>query len=114
MLVSANNKPYGSAYRYRLSAQFEPPYRAYRIAELLRLRGQCDAASLRRTQLDTLSPIDLGIARGLAGPARKDRQDEASADAFVASADGTATTSPIPGQPRWSSACETIFNDGPR
>jgi penicillin G amidase len=63
ILVSANNKPYGAAYPYRLSAAFEPPYRAYRIAQLLRLRERYDAAYFVAMQLDTLSPIDLELAR---------------------------------------------------
>jgi penicillin amidase len=62
ILLSANNKAYGSRYPYRLSAQFEPPYRAYRIAELLAVRRRYDVAYFARMQLDTLSPIDLEIA----------------------------------------------------
>ncbi len=71
VLVSANNKPYGSGYRYRLSAQFEPPYRAYRVAELLRSQTKYDSAYFAWMQLDTLSPIDLRIARGIARFARE-------------------------------------------
>lgn len=63
VLLSANNKAYGPGYRYRLSAQFEPPYRAYRIEQLLRARTRYDAAYFAGMQLDTLSPIDLEIAR---------------------------------------------------
>lgn len=62
ILLSANNKAYGSRYPYRLSAQFEPPYRAYRIAELLKTRRRYDVGYFARMQLDTLSPIDLEIA----------------------------------------------------
>ncbi|HYL27726.1 MAG TPA: penicillin acylase family protein, partial [Candidatus Nitrosotalea sp.] len=65
VVLSANNKPYGAAYPYRLSAQFEPPYRAYRIAQLLYARSGFDLAYFERMQLDTLSPIDLEIARDL-------------------------------------------------
>ncbi len=83
ILISANNKAYGFAYRYRLSAQFEPPYRAYRIAELLRLRGRYDASYFARMQLDTLSPIDLEIARELARLARTLPQQEPSAEALA-------------------------------
>ncbi len=71
ILVSANNKGYGPGYPYRLSAQFEPPYRAYRIAALLRSRGEYDVAYFARMQLDTLSPIDLRIARGIVRAARE-------------------------------------------
>ncbi len=70
ILVSANNKAYGPAYPYRLSAQFEPPYRAYRIALLLRARKEYDVAYFAQMQLDTLSPIDLRVARRIARAAR--------------------------------------------
>ncbi len=63
ILLSANNKAYAPRYPYRLSAQFQPPYRAYRIAQLLQSRRRYDAAYFARMQLDTLSPIDLEIAR---------------------------------------------------
>ncbi len=66
ILVAANNKTYGPSYPYRLSAEFEPPYRAYRIAALLRAHRQYDAGYFARMQLDTLSPIDLEIARDVA------------------------------------------------
>lgn len=76
MLVSANNKPYGAAYPYRLSPAFEPPYRAYRIAELLQLRPRYDPAYFARMQLDTLSPIDLELARNVARFARAHPAEE--------------------------------------
>ncbi|MBV9233143.1 MAG: penicillin acylase family protein, partial [Candidatus Eremiobacteraeota bacterium] len=63
VLLSANNKPYDGSYPYRLSAQFERPYRAFRIAELLRSRRRYDVAFFAEMQLDTLSPVDLQFAR---------------------------------------------------
>jgi penicillin amidase len=84
IVVSANNKAYASAYPYRLSAQFEPPYRAYRIAELLHLRPRYDAAYFARMQLDTLSPIDLEIARDVVRFARAHPQQEPRADLLAA------------------------------
>jgi len=63
--ISANNKMYGSGYPYRLSAMFAPPYRAYRIAQLLRSRSRYDAAFFARMQLDTASVADLDFARAL-------------------------------------------------
>ena len=62
IVVSANNRSYGARYPYRLSAQFEPPYRAYRIAQLLRARSRYDAGYFATMQLDTYSPIDAEIA----------------------------------------------------
>jgi penicillin amidase len=67
-----------------LSAQFEPPYRAYRIAELLRLRSKYDATYFARMQLDTLSPIDLEIARDVVRFAHAHLQQEPSADVLAA------------------------------
>jgi penicillin amidase len=77
-LISANNKAYGASYPYRLSAQFEPPYRAFRIAELLRARPRYDAEYFATMQLDTLSPIDLEIARDFVRLARAHRAEQAS------------------------------------
>jgi penicillin G amidase len=62
IVVSANNRSYGTSYPYRLSAQFEPPYRAYRIAQLMRARSRYDTAYFAAMQLDTFSPIDAEIA----------------------------------------------------
>jgi penicillin amidase len=84
ILVSANNKAYASAYPLRLSAQFEPPYRAYRIAELLHVRPMYDASYFARMQLDTLSPIDLEIARDVVRFARAHPEQEPRADLLAA------------------------------
>ena len=70
VLVSANNKAYDRTYPYRLSAQFEVPYRAYRIADLLRARTRYDDAYFATMQLDTFSPIDAEIARDVVRFAR--------------------------------------------
>lgn len=78
-LISANNKAYGAAYPLRLSAQFEPPYRAFRIAELLGARARYDAEYFATMQLDTLSPIDLEIARDVVRLARSQRTELSSA-----------------------------------
>ena len=45
---TANNKMYGPGYSFALSPQFAPPYRAYRVAQLLRTR-----AKVRRAVLST-------------------------------------------------------------
>ena len=62
-LVAANNKTYEPRYPYRLSAQFDAPYRAFRIAQLMQSRRRYDAAYFARMQLDTFSPIDFELAR---------------------------------------------------
>ncbi len=93
VLLSANNKAYAPGYRYRLSAQFEPPYRAYRIAQLLHARSRYDAAYFARMQLDTLSPRDLAIAGDVTRFARTHAAtpSEDAAIALLASWDGRYT-----------------------
>jgi penicillin amidase len=78
--ISANNKPYGFGYPYRLSAQFEPPYRAYRIAQLLRARRRYAPSYFARMQVDTLSPIDLEIARAVVRFVRTDDMESNAAE----------------------------------
>ncbi len=65
VLLSANNKMYGIRYPLRLSAAFEPPYRAWRIASLLHARASYDVSYFRAMQNDTFSPVDAEIARDL-------------------------------------------------
>ncbi len=60
---TANNKMYGPRYPYRLSPEFAPPYRAYRIAQLLKARGKYDVAYFTTMQMDTLSLPELDLAR---------------------------------------------------
>lgn len=59
---TANNKMYGPGYPYRLSAAFTPPYRAYRVAELLRARKTYDVAYFASMQMDTLSVGERELA----------------------------------------------------
>jgi penicillin G amidase len=66
VLLSANNKMYGRAYPYRLSAMFAPPYRAYRIAQLLHRRSRYDTGYFERMQLDATSPVDADFAHRIA------------------------------------------------
>ena len=70
VLLSANNRMYGAGYPYRLSAQFEPPYRAYRIAELLHARKKYDVRYFERMQMDACSPVDAEVARRIDQAAR--------------------------------------------
>jgi penicillin amidase len=65
-LLTANNRVYGRGYPYRLSAAFEPPYRAFRIAQLLHARKAYDVAYFARMQMDACSPIDTEISHDIA------------------------------------------------
>ena len=69
---TANNRMYGPAYPLVLSPQFASPYRAYRIAELLRARKVYDAAYFAQMQMDALSLPELELARDLAPAVRSD------------------------------------------
>ncbi|MGC8486378.1 MAG: penicillin acylase family protein, partial [Candidatus Baltobacteraceae bacterium] len=64
---TANNKMYGPGYPLRLSAQFAPPYRAYRIATLLRARLRArkrySIAYFARMEMDVYSPAEHALAR---------------------------------------------------
>ncbi len=59
---TANNKMYGPGYPYRLTAEFRPPYRAHRIAELLRARSRYDVSYFTSMQMDTLSIAEREFA----------------------------------------------------
>jgi penicillin amidase len=60
---TANNRMYGPGYPYRLSAEFAPPYRAYRIAELLRARSRYNVGYFASIQMDTLSIPEYELSR---------------------------------------------------
>jgi penicillin amidase len=66
VVVTANDRIYGSGYPYRLADHFMPAYRARRIHDLLQSRGPLNADDLRRFQLDVLSLPEYEFARGVA------------------------------------------------
>jgi penicillin amidase len=68
---TANNKIYGAGYPFPLSPQFAPPYRAYRIAELLRARRTYDVGYFTAMQMDALSLPERELARDLAASMQK-------------------------------------------
>ncbi|MBV8531682.1 MAG: penicillin acylase family protein [Candidatus Eremiobacteraeota bacterium] len=99
---SANNKMYGGNYPFDLSPQFVPPYRAYRIAQLLRARAQYDLPYFVRMQLDAISLPERELAHDLA-PAIG-RNNAAIADALArwnGSMDGDSTTATVIEGLRW-------------
>jgi penicillin G amidase len=63
---TANNRMYADGYPLRLSPQFASPYRAYRIATLLRARHEYDVAYFTRMQMDVLSLPERELAHRLA------------------------------------------------
>src|SRR5579862_8494492 len=62
---TANNKTYAPGYPLRLSPQFAAPYRAYRVAQLLRARKRYDVDYFARMQMDVLSLPELELAKML-------------------------------------------------
>ena len=62
---------YDDSYPLQLSPQFAPPYRAYRIAELLRERRTYDVAYFARMQMDVLSLAERELARDVAPVVQK-------------------------------------------
>jgi penicillin G amidase len=93
---TANNQMYDGGYRLQLSPQFAPPYRAYRIAELLRARRQYDIPYFAQMQMDTLSLPERELA-GVLAPAVR-RRDASLADALSVwngEVDGDSTTATV-------------------
>ncbi|MFN2448426.1 MAG: penicillin acylase family protein [Candidatus Baltobacteraceae bacterium] len=70
-VFTANNRPYGAGYPLRLSANFSPPYRAKRIAELLAGARAHDAAAFFAMQSDTLSLPERELAADLLAAIRR-------------------------------------------
>jgi len=93
---TANNKMYAGTYPLPLSPQFAAPYRAYRIAQLLRARRTYDAAYFTRMQMDVLSLPELELARDLARPiGRRDSALGAALAAWDGEMDGASTTATV-------------------
>ncbi|MDE2573416.1 MAG: penicillin acylase family protein, partial [bacterium] len=77
VVFTANNRVYGAGYPYRLTDAFGPPYRAYRIRELLTGRDGLTDSEMERLQLDDLSLPELELVRDvLAAAARHPGADE--------------------------------------
>ncbi len=60
---TSNNKVYANGYPLRLSPEFAPPYRAYRVAQMLHAHQRYDLDYFRRMQLDTLSIPERELVR---------------------------------------------------
>jgi penicillin G amidase len=99
---SANNKMYGPTYRFDLSPQFAPPYRAYRIAQLLRGRRFYDVGYFAQMQLDALSLPERELAHDLA-PAigRKETSIAAALARWDGEMTGDSTTASVIEGLRW-------------
>jgi penicillin amidase len=63
---TANDRMYGAGYPLRLSAAFEPPYRASRISELLHAGKNYDVDAFSTIQADVKSLAERDLARAAA------------------------------------------------
>ncbi len=89
---TANNRMYGPKYPLALSPQFATPYRAYRIAQLLRARRTYDVEYFTQMQLDVLSLPELELARDLSKALRdRDASLSAQLDAWNGEMDGASS-----------------------
>jgi penicillin amidase len=85
---TANNKTYGPGYPLRLSPQFAAPYRAYRIAQLLRARSRYSVDYFAQMQMDALSLPERELAHEIAPSIRGMDSNAAS---LLAAWDGNLT-----------------------
>lgn len=93
---TANNKVYGAGYPFALSPQFAPPYRAYRIAELLRARRRYGVDYFAQMQMDALSLPERELAHALAPAVRsRDAGLAAALAAWNGEMDGDSTTATV-------------------
>jgi penicillin amidase len=70
VIVTANNLQYNAHYRYRLSAEYTPPYRAAEIARRLRALHRFDPAAFSAIQADTESLAEGEFAQRAAAALR--------------------------------------------
>jgi penicillin G amidase len=96
ILWTANNKMYPGAYPLPLSPQFAPPYRAYRIAQLLRARRTYNVEYFTQMQMDALSLSEHELARDIARPiGRRDAALGAALAAWDGEMNGESTTATV-------------------
>ncbi len=93
---SANNKMYGARYPLQLSPQFAAPYRAYRIAQLLRARTTYDVGYFSRMQMDVLSLGERELAHDVAGTiGKRDASLGSALSSWDGEMDGDSTTATV-------------------
>jgi len=71
VVFTANNRMYGAGYPLRLTAFFDPPYRAARIRQLLRSQARFSIADFTRFQNDTLSLPERELASEIVSAAAR-------------------------------------------
>jgi penicillin G amidase len=93
---TANNRMYGPKYPLALSPQFATPYRAYRIAQLLRARRTYDVEYFTQMQLDVLSLPERELARDvLKALGNRDAPLAALLAAWNGEMDGASSTATV-------------------
>ena len=87
LLVNANNRLVGDDYPHFISRDWDAPYRAERILELLGETGAQTVASHRALQLDTVSPMTAELLPLMLGDVRRTERTARALD-LLASWDG--------------------------
>ena len=85
---TANNRMYGAGYPYRLSPAFGPPYRAFRINQMLRAKQKLSAQDFSDIQADVTSVAERELARDVAGALTRSKRDNCQCTALLKSFDG--------------------------
>jgi penicillin G amidase len=78
VLINANHNTLPPGYRHFITSEWQPPYRAKRIAELLAATPKHSIESFKRMQMDIVSPVVRELLpRLLATPVKSDRARDA-------------------------------------
>jgi penicillin amidase len=108
-VATGNNRQGRSPDANRISRQWQPPYRAQRIADLIQARPLHDPASLHAIQLDVVTLEGRAFAAEAARSFRAAGSD--SAAALVEGWDGAATRESVPAAlfQRWYAELERLY-----
>lgn len=86
---TANNRMYGENYRYALSPGFAPPYRAFRINEMLRAKQKIAPADFSAIQADVTSVAERELAHEVSAALLRMKSDaECQCAALLGTFDG--------------------------
>jgi penicillin amidase len=112
-VVSANHKVVPPGYRHHISVEWQPPYRAERITELLAREKSHSVSSFARMQLDAVSPAMRELLPLLlATPPKNDEAREALR--MLAGWDGTmaaGTPEPLVAAAWWRELARALYAD---
>ena len=88
LAFTANARMYAAGYPYRLAPTFAPPYRAYRIAELLRAKARLAPADFAAVQADVTSVAERELAAAVVAAAARLHPDDPQMKRLIAALSG--------------------------